>query len=138
MLAQFLFYFYFIFTPVHLTRQQTRQGEMLALFLFYFYFFFTPIHLTRQQTRQGEMLAQFLFYFYFFFLHQSISSVNKHDREKCLPSFILAVDYKVYDKLYQLAELEEAQITCVLRNLLQLLPTDRDVLEAIDVFSFQV
>jgi len=50
----------------------------------------------------------------------------------------LAVDFKVFDKLYQLAELEEPQIITVLRTLLQQLPTDGDVLQAIDIFSFQV
>lgn len=60
------------------------------------------------------------------------------EREKSLPSFLLAVEYKVFDKLYQLAELEESQITNALQNLLLHLPTDCDVLQAIDVFSFQV
>lgn len=60
------------------------------------------------------------------------------EREKSLPSFLLAVEYKVFDKLYQLAELEESQITNALQNLLLHLPTDGDVLQAIDVFSFQV
>uniref|UniRef100_A0A7M5XH66 ubiquitinyl hydrolase 1 n=1 Tax=Clytia hemisphaerica TaxID=252671 RepID=A0A7M5XH66_9CNID len=69
--------------------------------------------------------------------NDSVSPVNKMDREKCLPGFLLAVEYRIFDKLYTLAELEEPQITCVLRNLLQQLPTDGDVLQAIDVFSFQ-
>ena len=73
---------------------------------------------------------------FLFQLHSPVSS--KLEREKSLPSFILAVDFKVFDKLYQLAELEETQITCALRNLLQQLPTDADVLQAIDIFSFQV
>ena len=60
------------------------------------------------------------------------------EREKVLPSFLMAVEYKIFDKLYQLAELEEQRITKALHNLFLHLPTDKDVLEAIDVFSFQV
>lgn len=60
------------------------------------------------------------------------------EREKVLPSFIMAVDYKIFDKLYQLAEMEDARITSALQNLFLQLPTDSEILEAIEIFSFQV
>ncbi|XP_057299797.1 ubiquitin carboxyl-terminal hydrolase 24-like isoform X2 [Hydractinia symbiolongicarpus] len=59
------------------------------------------------------------------------------EREKVLPSFIMAVDYKIFDKLYQLAEMEDARITSALQNLFLQLPTDSEILEAIEIFSFQ-
>ncbi|XP_065657355.1 ubiquitin carboxyl-terminal hydrolase 24 isoform X3 [Hydra vulgaris] len=57
------------------------------------------------------------------------------EKEKTLPSYILAMDCKIFDKLYQLAEIEEPRMTNALQNLLSRLPTDSDILQAIDVFS---
>ena len=50
----------------------------------------------------------------------------------------MAVEYKIFEKLYELAEMEEPKITNALKNLFLHLPTDGDVLQAIDVFSLQV
>lgn len=55
-----------------------------------------------------------------------------------MPSFMFAVDFKMFSKLYELAELEDQHVTSVLRKLIKLLPTDGDVLTAIEIFSFQV
>eukprot|EP00794_Sanderia_malayensis_P007934 gene7934-8789_t len=54
------------------------------------------------------------------------------EREKGLPGYLMALEYKVFDKIYELAVLEETGIIDALRSLLSLLPTDITVLEAME------
>lgn len=55
-----------------------------------------------------------------------------------MPGVIMATECKAFDKLYQLAELEEPSITVRVQRLLMLLPTDPDVQEALDSIGQQV
>eukprot|EP00795_Rhopilema_esculentum_P004483 gene4483-20726_t len=67
----------------------------------------------------------------------SSASSAPEDEEKGLPSYLMAIEFKVFERLYELALLEESGVTDALRSLLQLLPTDTSVLNAFDVFSYQ-
>ena len=55
-----------------------------------------------------------------------------------MPGVIMATECKAFDKLYQLAELEEPSITVRVQRLLMLLPTDPDVQEALESIGQQV
>lgn len=55
-----------------------------------------------------------------------------------MPGVIMATECKAFDKLYQLAELEEPSITVRVQRLLMLLPTDPDVQEGLESIGQQV
>ena len=55
-----------------------------------------------------------------------------------MPGVIMATECKAFDKLYQLAEIEEPSITVRVQRLLMLLPTDPDVQEALESIGQQV
>ena len=55
-----------------------------------------------------------------------------------MPGVIMGTECKAFDKLYQLAELEEPNITARVQSLLMMLPTDPDVLETLDSLGQQV
>ena len=55
-----------------------------------------------------------------------------------MPGVIMATECKAFDKLYQLTELEEPNITARVQSLLMLLPTDPDVMETLDSVGPQV
>lgn len=59
------------------------------------------------------------------------------EQERMMPGVIMATECKAFDKLYQLAELEEPSITVRVQRLLMLLPTDPDVQEALDSIGKQ-
>lgn len=59
------------------------------------------------------------------------------EQEKMMPGVIMATECKAFDKLYQLAELEEPSITVRVQRLLMLLPTDPDVQEALESIGQQ-
>jgi len=54
-----------------------------------------------------------------------------------MPGVIMATECKAFDKLYQLAELEEPSITVRVQRLLMLLPTDPDVQEGLESIGQQ-
>ena len=55
-----------------------------------------------------------------------------------MPGVIMATECKAFDKLYQLTELEEPNITARVQSLLMLLPTDPDVMETLDSVGPQI
>ncbi|XP_015755638.1 PREDICTED: ubiquitin carboxyl-terminal hydrolase 24-like [Acropora digitifera] len=59
------------------------------------------------------------------------------EQEKMMPGVIMATECKAFDKLYQLAELEEPSITVRVQRLLMLLPTDPDVQEGLESIGQQ-
>ncbi|MGH0140922.1 UNVERIFIED_CONTAM: hypothetical protein FKN15_073043 [Acipenser sinensis] len=56
------------------------------------------------------------------------------EQEKSLPGVVMALVCNVFEMLYQLANLDEPRITLRVRKLLLLIPTDPEVLDALDNF----
>lgn len=68
------------------------------------------------------------------------SGSNNHqsfllEQEKLLPGVVMATGGQAFDMLYQLATLDDANITAQVRILLHLIPTDPAVLDALDSIS---
>ncbi|EDO44319.1 predicted protein, partial [Nematostella vectensis] len=59
------------------------------------------------------------------------------EQERMIPGVLMATECKAFDKLYQLAELEEPSITAHVQKLVMLLPTDPQVQEALDCIGQQ-
>ncbi|XP_020894443.2 ubiquitin carboxyl-terminal hydrolase 24, partial [Exaiptasia diaphana] len=59
------------------------------------------------------------------------------EQERIMPGVIMSTECRAFDKLYQLAELEEPSITSHVQRLLMLLPTDPVVQEALDSIGQQ-
>ncbi|EDV23143.1 uncharacterized protein TRIADDRAFT_27581 [Trichoplax adhaerens] len=55
-----------------------------------------------------------------------------NDDESCLPSVIISSNHDIFQKLYQLTELGEPNITDRMVSLIMLIPTDMSVLKALD------